>query len=139
MSVIQQPSAQESRIAVPHFKGKVDGEDFTAKIFSITHTGGRWTLSGSRVDDNGVTHKIQLAFPDTYSKGLYKLEDHPNIRLTYSTDSLNNPILRYGASGLIDLVTVDPNNSHVAGGLDDIRTRDDGNPITTITALFSLG
>jgi hypothetical protein len=130
---------KRKRTASQHFKGTIDGADFTANVFEIKRNDGRWTITGSKTYSDGVKHRLSLTFPDTYVVGLYKLQDHPDIRLTYSTDSLTDPILRYGAHGIIDLLTVDPSNTHVSGALADIVTRDDGNPISTISALFSLG
>ncbi|AVJ22564.1 MULTISPECIES: hypothetical protein [Pseudomonas] len=139
MSVVQLIRKQKPRIANRYFKGEIDGADFTAKVFDIKKNEDRWTLTASKVDDDLVKHQIQLVFPASFEKRIYKLEEHlDDIRLTYSTNSLLDPILRYGASGLIDLTTVDPANTHVAGALQHILTRDDGNPVSTITALFDL-
>jgi len=107
MSVVQLIRKQKPRIANRYFKGEIDGADFTAKVFDIKKNEDRWTLTASKVDDDLVKHQIQLVFPASFEKRIYKLEEHlDDIRLTYSTNSLLDPILRYGASGLIDLTTV---------------------------------
>jgi len=139
MTAIHRHRPPKLHLAAQYFKGIIDGEDFTANIFSITCTAGKWTITGSRVDSNGVTHKLQLSLPSTYGIGIYRLEDHPDIRFTYSTDDLLEPVLRYGFSGLVEFRAIDPSNTHATGGLSDIQTRDDGNPGSTISALFSLG
>lgn len=139
MTVSLKNTPNKKRVAIQRFEGTIDNVEFTANVFSIKRTDGRWTISGGRLDTHGVTHRLSLVFPDSYAVGLYKLQDHPDIRVTYSTDSLTDPILRYGGQGIIDLLTVDANNTHVSGALLNIVTRDDGNPVSTISAEFSLG
>jgi len=135
---LQNPQ-QKSRTSVRYFKGTVDGADFTATVFHIERKEGKWRLSGTKVDENGTHYKLQLVLPDTYVKGVYKLEDHRDIVLTYSTTDLHDPILKYGDSGLVDFTTIDPASNHAAGALKDIVTRDNGDPVSAIEALFNIG
>ena len=140
MTAVQEILTPKSSQELNHFKGTIDGKDFTATAFSISKTADRWTVSGTQVVVPGlVRHKIQLSFPTTLMKGVYKLEEERHqIRRTYTTDDLLDPIFIRGDTGLIDLTTIDPANDHVEGGLLNILTHDDGNPVSTITALFRV-
>ena len=147
MSVIQltrtkEPHTKKPRIIRQYFKGKINGDDFTATTFQVSVTDGRWHIIAKNTDNiSKVTHTIMIVLPDTVSKRIYKLqdEDEKDFRITYSTDSLTDPILAYGGKGLIDLLTVDLDNRHIEGALVDITTRNDGNPVFGIAARFSLG
>lgn len=140
MLIVQQrPVKKRKPLVVNQFlKGTVNHQDFTANVFSIERKDGKWRMSGRKLV-NLTEHKIQLYIPESYSKGVYKVEDHPNIVITYSTLDLLEPILKYVGTGLLDLEEVDPDNGHVKGALANGITRDDGDgPVYGMEFLFSL-
>lgn len=138
--VLQRSKKRNSAVAVQYLKGEVSGADFTARVFSIELKDEKWRVSGSKIDTQGTTYKIQLDIPASYSKGVYKLQDHPDIVITYSTTDLDNPILKYVGEGLFDLVEIDPANDHMQGGLAGGLTKEDGDGVVLILAfLFSFG
>ncbi|MGF6097464.1 hypothetical protein [Pseudomonas sp. 18175] len=168
--VLQRPKKTKPRVAVQYLKGEVSSVDFTAKVFSSELKNGKWRLAGSYIetlettdkvqrdrpksnkkcecevqDHTGiftqvVTYKIQLDIPEKYLKGVYKLEDHPDIHISYSTTHLEDPLLKYIGGGLLDLVVVDPANGHIQGAIKDGITLEDGDGrVLLIHALFSFG
>lgn len=138
--VLQRPKKTKPRVAVQYLKGEVSTVDFTAKVFTSELKNGRWRLAGSHIDTQGTTYKIQLDIPEGYQKGVYKLQDHTDIIITYTTTDLDNPLLKYIGEGLLDLVVVDPANGHIQGGLAGGVTLEDGDGVVlNITFLFSFG
>ncbi|SDR26738.1 hypothetical protein SAMN04490186_4553 [Pseudomonas grimontii] len=140
MSITSQKPKNKSTVAIQYLKGEVHHEDFTAKVFSIELINGKWRMFGSKIDAGGTTYKIQLDIPETYKKGVYKLQDHPGIAITYSTTHLEDPLLKYVGQGLLDLIEVDADNRHVSGGLAGGITKEDGDGrVFTVDFLFSFG
>ena len=140
MSIASQKTKTKSTLAIQYLKGEVRNEDFTANVFSIELKNGKWRMFGSKIDAGGTTYKIQLDIPETYQKGVYKLQDHPGIVITYSTTHLEEPLLKYVGEGMLDLIDVDANNRHVSGGLaGGITTEDGDGQVFTVDFLFSFG
>lgn len=140
MSTTVQRPKHKSAVAIQYLKGQVSGADFTARVFSIELKNGKWRMSGSKIDTQGTTYKIQLDIPKHYQKGVYKLQDHPDIVITYTTTDLFNPLLKYVGEGLLDLVEIDPANGHAQGGLAGGITKEDGDGLVlNIDFLFSFG
>ncbi|MBC2383227.1 hypothetical protein HF257_26560 [Pseudomonas sp. WS 5106] len=168
--VLQHPKKTKPRVAVQYLKGEVSTVDFTAKVFTSELKNGKWRLAGSYIEtlattnkvqharpksskkcecnpqaytgiiNQVITYKIQLDIPESYTKGVYKLQDHPDIVITYTTTDLDNPLLKYIGEGLLDLVVVDPANGHIQGGLSGGVTLEDGDGLVlNITFLFSFG
>lgn len=130
---------KKPRTTAQEFCGTIDAVEFIASVFHIELKDGKWRLFGSKLDENNVIHKLQMVFPDTYTKGVYKLDEHKDIVLTYSTTDELEPILKYGAFGLIDFTEIDPGNTRVTGALKDVETKHDGDPVSIIKAKFTLG
>ena len=57
MTVALKNAPHKKRVASQHFKGTIDNVDFTANVFSIKRTEGRWTISGSRLDTHGISFR----------------------------------------------------------------------------------
>lgn len=147
LSELKERTKTKSAVAVQYLKGEVNrGEvypkDFTAKVFSILSLTTLWRMSGSHTDTDTdkVTYKIQLDIPKQYLKGVYKLEDHHDIKISYTTTNLHDPLDKYVREGLLDLTEVDAANGHVQGALAGGKTADDGDgKVFTVDFLFSFG
>lgn len=133
--------SRHNTIAVnQHFKGVINAEDFTANQFSISRKDGKLTITGSKVDENGVKHEVRVSFPETLDTSvIHLLELNREIQLTYSVFDELEPVLVYGDIGELAFITLDPGNTRVEGSFKDVQTRNDGNPVYTMAALFKLG
>ena len=130
----------KSALAVQYLKGKVNYAVFTANVFSIVLNDKGWRLSGLYLDTAGVQYKIQLDIPKRYEKGVYKLKDHSDIKITYTTTDLTDPLTKNVREGLLDLIEVDPGNNHIAGALAGGLTAEDGDGLVfPVDFLFSFG